>query len=212
MPIRWRLTLFIALAIGAILLVLGVALYFLLRDALLSNVEDTTRERADERRGEHTRRERPWTSDDVEELTLDGVFVIVRDESGACAHRDGRPSDGREARTPSGGGRSTRASLPRARPVLRRRPDLRLRRAGEPPGGARPGGRGRQVLRGSAGQHRGPRGDPGRRHRRGLRPLHRRRLPAGAGGPEAGGGRDEHRAGDGRGRPVETAARGEPEG
>ena len=41
MPIRWRLTLFIALAIGAILLGLGVALFFLLREALLSNVEQT---------------------------------------------------------------------------------------------------------------------------------------------------------------------------
>ncbi len=35
MPIRWRLTLFNALAIGAILLVLGVVLFALLRDALL---------------------------------------------------------------------------------------------------------------------------------------------------------------------------------
>ena len=81
MPIRWRLTLFIALAIGAILLVLGVALYFLLRDALLSNVESTTRERAKNaassiREGEHL------DGDDVEELTLDGVFVIIRDEQG----------------------------------------------------------------------------------------------------------------------------------
>ena len=47
MPIRWRLTLYIALAIGAILLILGFALFFLLRDALLSNVENTTRQRAE---------------------------------------------------------------------------------------------------------------------------------------------------------------------
>ena len=46
MPIRWRLTLFIALVIGAILIVLGFALYFLSRSALLANVEDTTRSRA----------------------------------------------------------------------------------------------------------------------------------------------------------------------
>ena len=81
MPIRWRLTLFIALAIGAILLILGVALYFLLRDALLSNVEDTVRGRAVNaarsiRSGEDLERE------DIEELTLDGVFVIVRDAEG----------------------------------------------------------------------------------------------------------------------------------
>jgi len=81
LPIRWRLTLFIALAIGAILLILGVALYFLLRDALLSNVEDTVRGRAVNaarsiRSGEDLERE------DIEELTLDGVFVIVRDAEG----------------------------------------------------------------------------------------------------------------------------------
>jgi len=81
LPIRWRLTLFIALAIGAILLILGVALYLLLREALLSNVEDTARGRAVSaarsiRSGETLER------DDVEELTLDGVFVIVRDGEG----------------------------------------------------------------------------------------------------------------------------------
>jgi two-component system OmpR family sensor kinase len=81
LPIRWRLTLFIALAIGAILLLLGVTLFFLLRDALLSNVEDAARGRAlsaaqDIRSGEEL------SSDDVEELTLDGVFVIVRDGRG----------------------------------------------------------------------------------------------------------------------------------
>jgi two-component system, OmpR family, sensor kinase len=81
LPIRWRLTLFIALAIGAILLILGVALYFLLRDALLSNVEDTVRGRAVNaarsiRSGEDLERE------DIEEFTLDGVFVIVRDGEG----------------------------------------------------------------------------------------------------------------------------------
>ena len=81
MPIRWRLTLFIALAIGAILLILGVALYILLRDALLSNVEDTVRGRAVNaarsiRSGEDLERE------DIEEFTLDGVFVIVRDGEG----------------------------------------------------------------------------------------------------------------------------------
>ena len=46
MPIRWRLTLFIALVIGAILLLLGIALYFMNRSALLANIEDTARSRA----------------------------------------------------------------------------------------------------------------------------------------------------------------------
>ena len=46
MPIRWRLTIFNALAIGAILLLLGVGLYFLLRESLLSGVERTVESRA----------------------------------------------------------------------------------------------------------------------------------------------------------------------
>ena len=46
MPIRWRLTLYIALVIGAILLILGFVLYFLSKGVLLSGVEDTARSRA----------------------------------------------------------------------------------------------------------------------------------------------------------------------
>jgi two-component system OmpR family sensor kinase len=80
-PIRWRLTLFIALAIGAILLVLGMALFFLLRDALLSNVEDTARARA-LHAAKGVRSGDDLEEDDVEELTLDGIFVIVRDHKG----------------------------------------------------------------------------------------------------------------------------------
>jgi two-component system, OmpR family, sensor kinase len=80
-PIRWRLTLYIALATGAILLILGFALFFLLRDALLSNVENTTRQRA-ENAASSIREGESLDDDDIEELTLDGVFVIVRDERG----------------------------------------------------------------------------------------------------------------------------------
>jgi two-component system, OmpR family, sensor kinase len=80
-PIRWRLTLYIALAIGAILLILGFALYFLVRDALLSNVEDSTRQRA-ESAASSIREGESLDDDDIEELTLDGVFVIVRDDKG----------------------------------------------------------------------------------------------------------------------------------
>ena len=81
MPIRWRLTLYIALVIGTILLLLGLALFFLLKAALLSNVEDTTRSRAfdaarDVQLGE------VLSGDDLEQLTLEGVFVIVRDRKG----------------------------------------------------------------------------------------------------------------------------------
>ncbi len=81
MPIRWRLTLFIALVIGAILLVLGVGLYFLLKDALLSNVENTTQDRALKAARKISSGEDP-TGDDIDELKLDGVFVIVRDREG----------------------------------------------------------------------------------------------------------------------------------
>jgi two-component system OmpR family sensor kinase len=81
LPIRWRLTLFIALVIGVILLLLGITLFFLLREALLLNLEDTTRSRAlsaarDIGSGENL------DQDDIEQLTIDGVFVVIRDEGG----------------------------------------------------------------------------------------------------------------------------------
>jgi two-component system, OmpR family, sensor kinase len=81
LPIRWRLTLFIALAIGAILLVLGVALFFFVRSALLSNVEDTARMRAI-KAARTFEQEDSLEKEDVSEYTLDGVFVIVRDGEG----------------------------------------------------------------------------------------------------------------------------------
>jgi two-component system, OmpR family, sensor kinase len=110
--IRWRLTLFIALAIGAILPILGVAL-FLLCGALLSNVENTTRQRAENAAGS-IREGAPLDREDIEELSLDGVFVIARDERGrVLTETVDLPKV--EAETPSGEGRSTRASLPRAR-------------------------------------------------------------------------------------------------
>jgi two-component system, OmpR family, sensor kinase len=80
-PIRWRLTLFIALAIGAILLVLGVALFLLLRDDLLSNVRDTAEKRA-KQAANTIEEDDSLEKEDVSEYTLDGVFVIVRDEKG----------------------------------------------------------------------------------------------------------------------------------
>jgi two-component system, OmpR family, sensor kinase len=81
LPIRWRLTLYIALVIGAILLILGLTLFFLLRGALLSGVEDTVQNRAvmaarDVETGEDLDEE------DADEFTLDGVFIVVRDERG----------------------------------------------------------------------------------------------------------------------------------
>jgi hypothetical protein len=105
-PIRWRLTLYIALAIGAILLILGFALFFLLRDALLSNVENTTRQRA-ENAASSIREGESLDDDDIEELTLDGVFVIIRDEMGGVLTET--------VDLPKGGGGDPQESLPLAR-------------------------------------------------------------------------------------------------
>jgi two-component system, OmpR family, sensor kinase len=79
--IRWRLTLFNVLAIGVILLLLGLVLFVLLRAALLSNVEDTVRSRA-VAAARTIESGEPLSPDDIEQLTLDGVFVIVRDGQG----------------------------------------------------------------------------------------------------------------------------------
>ena len=81
MSIRWRLTLFNALAIGLILLVLGLVLFFLSRDALLSNVEDTVQNRA-ATAARTIEAGDALSQEDAEQLTLDGVFVIVRDGQG----------------------------------------------------------------------------------------------------------------------------------
>jgi two-component system OmpR family sensor kinase len=81
LPIRWRLTLFIALAIGAILLVLGVVSFFAMREALLSTVEDTAERRAEDAR-DIIHSGQTLQDDDVKELALDGVFVIIRDGEG----------------------------------------------------------------------------------------------------------------------------------
>jgi two-component system, OmpR family, sensor kinase len=81
LPIRWRLTLFIALVIGAILLVLGLALFIFLREALLSTVEDAAERRANEA-AKIIRSGQTLQADDVKELALDGVFVIIRDGEG----------------------------------------------------------------------------------------------------------------------------------
>ncbi len=74
------------MVIGAILLVLGLTLFFLLRGALLSGIEDTVRNRAvtsarDVQAGETVDEE------DADELTLDGVFVLVRDGQGRVLTR-----------------------------------------------------------------------------------------------------------------------------
>ncbi len=81
MPIRWRLTLFNALAIGAILIFLGVLLYALLRNALPSSVEDTVQARALEA-ARITQSGETLSKEKIERLTLNGVYVIARDKKG----------------------------------------------------------------------------------------------------------------------------------
>jgi two-component system OmpR family sensor kinase len=93
LPIRWRLTLFIALVIGTILLVLGLALYFLSRSALLDNIEDTARSRASAV-AEAIESGEGLSDEYVEQLTLDGVSVIVRDRSGRVLKTANLPAKG----------------------------------------------------------------------------------------------------------------------
>jgi len=81
LPIRWRLTVFNALAIGAILLVSGLVLFFLVRGALLSGVEDTVRSRALEA-ARTIESGSTLDQEETERLTLDGVFVFVRNGDG----------------------------------------------------------------------------------------------------------------------------------
>jgi two-component system OmpR family sensor kinase len=86
LSIRWRLTLFNALIMGTILLVVGFFLFFLLRGALLSGVKDTAESRAVELardvEEESSGQDLLLDEGDAEELALDGVFAVVRDAEG----------------------------------------------------------------------------------------------------------------------------------
>ena len=94
MPIRWRLTLYIALVIGAILLVLGFALYYLSRGVLLSGVEDTARSRAID--AARTIDSGKTLSDAyIGQLTLDGVVLFVRDGQGGILRKENLPENGK---------------------------------------------------------------------------------------------------------------------
>lgn len=93
MPIRWRLTIFNALAIGAILVLLGIGLFFILRESLLSNVEGTVESRAEiaardlEVAGGPGGAPRVMLEEEAaEQLSLDGVFVVVRDRNGRALY------------------------------------------------------------------------------------------------------------------------------
>ncbi|QYJ16055.1 Signal transduction histidine-protein kinase ArlS [Rubrobacter xylanophilus DSM 9941] len=85
MPILWRLTLFNTLAIGLILLAVGLGLFFLLRGLLLSDLRQTVTERALAAAAEIREvddEDEAIDSEDIEDLTLDGVFILVRDREG----------------------------------------------------------------------------------------------------------------------------------
>ncbi|MBA2692923.1 MAG: HAMP domain-containing protein [Rubrobacter sp.] len=105
-PIRWRLTLFNALVIGAILVVLGFALFFLLRQTLLSSVEDAARDRAlavarSVEIGEGLEEsDGGLVLDDdlVDAIVFDGVFIVVRDAEGNVIAETVDLPAGREAR------------------------------------------------------------------------------------------------------------------
>jgi signal transduction histidine kinase len=81
LPIRRRLTLFNALAIGIILLVLGLTLFFFVREALLSSVENVVGSRA-LAAAQTVNSGGTLDQSQMQQLTLDGVFVIVRDGDG----------------------------------------------------------------------------------------------------------------------------------
>jgi two-component system, OmpR family, sensor kinase len=111
LPIRWRLTLFIALAIGAILLGLGVALFFFVKAALFSNVELTANERA-KFAAERINMEDNLEEDDIRDFTHDGVFVIIRDGRGGVLPETPTLPPGGEA-----GDRVWQKALDRGEPV-----------------------------------------------------------------------------------------------
>ncbi len=81
MPIRWRLTVFNSLVIAVILLVLGSSVFLLVRKTLFSGTEATVQSAAHEVARTFSDGQ-DLSPDDVERLTLEGVFVVVRDGEG----------------------------------------------------------------------------------------------------------------------------------
>jgi two-component system, OmpR family, sensor kinase len=94
-PIRWRLTLYIALVVGAILLVLGFALYFLSREVLLRGVENTARTRA-VAAARILDSGKSLSDPYKDQLTLDGVVMIIRDENGGILQQANLPEGGED--------------------------------------------------------------------------------------------------------------------
>ncbi len=99
MPIRWRLTLFIALAIGVILLALGLTLYLLIRGTLHRDVEDTATNRAEATASAIEGGDELSTApnDDDQILFDDSVAVIVRGKNGKVIDEFNLPAGGSAA-------------------------------------------------------------------------------------------------------------------
>lgn len=85
MSLRWRLTLFNALGIGAILALMSLALVLLLSEVLLDGVEKTTRSRALSA-ARVVEAGEPLSPEYEELLGFDGTFVVVRDGEGGVLH------------------------------------------------------------------------------------------------------------------------------
>ena len=81
MSLRWRLTLFNALTIGAILASMCLALVLLLSEVLLDGIEKTTESRALST-ARIVEAGKPLSPDYVEQLGFEDVFVVVRDGEG----------------------------------------------------------------------------------------------------------------------------------
>ena len=86
MPIRWRLTLFNVLAIGTIMAVSGLVLFFSLRAVLLSDVERTVRDSA-LAAANKVDSGQSLSKNDVAGLSLHGVFLLVRSGDGTVLIR-----------------------------------------------------------------------------------------------------------------------------
>ena len=96
MPIRWRLTLFIALAIGVILLALGLTLYLLIRGTLHKDVEDTAKNRAEAVAQAIEGGDNLSTAPDDDDQVLfdDSVAVIVWGKNGKVIDKFNLPAGG----------------------------------------------------------------------------------------------------------------------
>jgi signal transduction histidine kinase len=98
LPIRWRLTLFIALAIGVILLALGLAIYLLSRHALVDHVEKNAQSGAEIVARTLEEGETLSTApEEDDQIFHDEVSVIIRDKNGEVLQKINLPVGGSTA-------------------------------------------------------------------------------------------------------------------